>query len=130
MESRLGGRAAVTRLTSAMHNSGSGRRGSTASSVGGSSGYGGSRPRMRVAPGVFNGGGGTSSPLLPGAPPPGKQPWRCRLYGRVALCFIGASLSSSVLLAFPTLEPILLDQREGIVSAAPAIFFRIHRFSA
>lgn len=73
---------------------------------------------MRVAPSVVP--GGVSSPLLPRAPP-SRQPHgsRCRLYARVAACFVGSMLSSGVLVSFPTLEPILLDQRPGVVRFLP-----------
>ena len=79
---------------------------------------GGVKPRMRVAAGV--GGASSRTPLLlPNARDfnaAGQQSSSgCRLYGRMALCFIGSMLSSGVLVSFPTLEPILLDQREGVV---------------
>jgi len=35
----------------------------------------------------------------------------CYLVTRFALVFVGSALSSSICLSFPTLEPILLDQR-------------------
>ena len=79
---------------------------------------GGVKPRMRVAAGV--GGASSRTPLLlPNARDFNAAGQRsssgCRLYGRMALCFVGSMLSSGVLVSFPTLEPILLDQREGVV---------------
>lgn len=74
------------------------------------------KARMRIAPGVGSF-AGVRAPLLPGVAGSEKQRpgGRCRLYGRMAVCFVGSMLSSGVLVSFPTLEPILLDQREGVV---------------
>eukprot|EP01043_Picozoa_sp_COSAG02_P027013 COSAG02_NODE_1574_length_11880_cov_13.431675_4_plen_103_part_00 len=87
------------------------------------------KARMRIAPGVGSG-AGVRAPLLPGAVGSGQQRpgGQCRLYGRMAVCFVGSMLSSGVLVSFPTLEPILLDQRDGVVrrlscaAALPATF--------
>lgn len=43
---------------------------------------------------------------------PMKRPYsKVRLWGRIMVVVFGSALSSSILQAFPTIEPILLDRR-------------------